>query len=117
MAELQIEFRVTGDASKASAAIKERLEILPFVKTADVTIEKVSAGMGEAISLLVGTVSVLGLSTAGVAQLRALLRELAGLQRDLTGTQSLLIHVGDEKLEPAKVDDAMLEKLLEILRS
>jgi hypothetical protein len=115
MAGLEIEIAVSGDPRHASEVIKERLEQLPAVGSAEFEVKEIRQGFAETASLLLGTVAVLKLSRMGISELRHLLRELAGLQKDLTGAQSILVNVGGEKLEPEKVDDGKLEKLAKLL--
>src|SRR3984957_13921516 len=113
MNKLKIEFKVTGDPRQAKELLKERLEVLPMVEEADVEIKEARQGFGEALSILMASVVILKLGTAAVAQFRTLLRELAALERDLTGTQSILVHVHGKPLKPSEIDDKTLLKLLE----
>jgi hypothetical protein len=111
---LEVEFIVSNDPRIAKEAIMGRLEVLPLVEEASLRIDETRQGFGDAITVLVGTVMVLQLGTAAVSQLRQLLRELAGLQRDLTGVQSILVKVENEKLDPSKIDDNQLQKILDV---
>jgi hypothetical protein len=117
MAPLNVEIQFTGDPRQACEVAKERLELLPLVETADFHIDQTRQGFAEPISIILGTVVFLKVSTAAVSQLRILLRELAGLQKDLTGTQSILVDIDGEKLEPDKIDDKALAELVEGLKS
>lgn len=112
MAAIQIEVTVSGDANQARDAVKDRLEVLPLVQDATVDIGETKQGFGEAATIILGTIVLLKLGTAAVAQFRLLLRELAGLQRDLTGAQSIIVTIDGEKLDPSKVDD---DKLIELV--